>query len=207
MLANLLITGFGPFRGVETNSSELVVRELRNMTAEKHGFRLQARILPVVYETASATVCKAIDSTNPAIFIMTGVSNTAKELQLERVARNLDCSESCDNHETVRKNHRIVEEGPDRYSIDLPLDEYANALTEQGIPSRVSNDAGGFVCNHCYYRACHHVATFSVDCICLFVHVPDLVSGDHALNQSRILTVSSAANGILMLAQCIAQIN
>lgn len=201
MLTNLLVTGFGPFDTVETNTSELIVHELQNFPLERDGFCLRTRIFPVIYETASEEIMETILKTSPEIFIMIGVSVTAKELQLEQVARNLDCSETFDNQNVARKNHRILDDGPDQYLTSLPLDEYTAVLKQAGIPTRVSNHAGGFLCNHYYYRACHHFAVASIDCICLFVHVPNLVNGETIPLHITKLTVSGAANGILLLAQ------
>lgn len=199
MLTNLLVTGFGPFDTVETNTSELIVHELQNFPLERDGFCLRTRIFPVIYETASEEIMETILKTSPEIFIMIGVSVTAKELQLEQVAQNLDCSETFDNQNVARKNLRILDDGPDQYHTSLPLDEYTAVLKQAGIPTRVSNHAGGFLCNHYYYRACHHFATMPADCVCLFVHVPHLANGGHASHQNSKLSVSGAAKGILLL--------
>ncbi len=201
MLSNLLVTGFGPFHTVETNTSELIVQELQNKFVEKDGFCLQTRIFPVIYDRASEEITETIRTTNPEILIMIGVSKTAKKMQLEQVARNLDCSETFDNQNVVRKNHRILDDGPDQYCTSLPLDEYADTLTEAGISTIVSNDAGGFLCNHYYYRACHYFAVTPVDCVCLFVHVPNLENGGNVCRQKPNLSVSGVAEGILLLAQ------
>ena len=201
MLTRLLVTGFGPFHAVETNSSELVVRELPNILGEKQGFCLRTRIFPVIYETASEEILQTIRTTNPDVLIMIGVSESANKLQLERVARNLDCSETFDNQSVLRKNQRILNDGPDQYLTALPLNEYADALTEAGIPTQVSEDAGGFLCNHYYYRACHHLAVVQVDCNCLFVHVPSLLNCERKHSQDPKLSVSSAAKGIVLLVQ------
>ena len=201
MLTKLLVTGFGPFHAVETNSSELIVRELPNILGEKEGFSLRTRIFPVIYETASEEILETIRTTNPDVLIMIGVSESTNKLQLERVARNLDCSETFDNQSVVRKNQRILKDGPDQYVTALPLNEYADALNEAGIPTKVSEDAGGFLCNHYYYRACHHLAVVKADCNCVFVHVPNLQNGRNLSRQNSKPSVSSAAKGILFLAQ------
>ncbi len=201
MLTNLLVTGFGPFDTVETNTSELIVRELQNFPLERDGFCLRTRIFPVIYETASEEITETILNTSPDILIMIGVSKTVKEMRLENIARNLDCSETFDNQNVTRKNLRILDDGPDQYRISLPLDEYAAILKQAGVPACVSNDAGGFLCNHYYYRACHHFATIPADCVCLFVHVPHLANGGHASHQNSKLSISDATKGILLLAQ------
>ncbi len=39
-----------------------------------------------------------------------------------------------------------------------PLKNIVNALHQNGIPAKVSNTAGTFVCNHLMYGVCHYAA-------------------------------------------------
>ena len=202
MLTNLTVTGFGPFHTVETNSSGLVVQYLPAVLDENAGFHLNTRVFPVIYETASEQISKAIQMTEPDILIMVGVSENENELRLERVARNLDNSDVPDNQNVVRKNQRIIaRNAPDEFCSSLPLDAYVEVLTNAGIPAQVSEDAGGYLCNHYYYLAHHHLKQMQTDCICLFVHVPNLVNNEFRSSSNSMLSVSTAVKGISLLAQ------
>ena len=94
-MTNLTVTGFGPFHKIETNASELIIRQLPSMIDPNDGFRLSTRVFPVIYQSASEHISETLRETSPDILIMLGVSRAAKELQLESVARNLVSCQSC----------------------------------------------------------------------------------------------------------------
>ena len=202
MLTKLTVTGFGPFHTVETNSSELVVRQLSAVFDKNESFCVKTRIFPVIYETASEQISETIRVTKPDILIMVGVSEGENELRLERVARNLDNSDIPDNQNAVRKNQQIIaRNAPDEFRSSLPLDTYVDVLTTAGIPAQVSDDAGGYLCNHYYYLAHHNLTLSQTDCVCLIVHVPNLVNDESRFSPNSMLSVSTAAKGISLLAQ------
>jgi len=47
---------------------------------------------------------------------------------------------------------------PSAYFATLPIKNIVNALHQNGIPAKVSNTAGTFVCNHLMYGVCHYAA-------------------------------------------------
>jgi pyroglutamyl-peptidase len=47
-------------------------------------------------------------------------------------------------------------------------------LVEKMVLTKVSHDAGTFVCNHLYYSVLKHIASYQLRYQCLFVHVPIL---------------------------------
>lgn len=205
MLTKLTVTGFGPFNAVKTNSSELVVRHMQDLTDDIEGLSLSTRVFPVIYKTATEQISETIRTTNPDILILTGLNGNSTGLELERVARNRDNSEIADNLGAVCKCPQIIApNGPDEFRSSLPLRAYADALMNAGISARISDDAGGFLCNHYYYLARYHLMLTRPDCVCIFVHVPELVN-DAAHSGRSTLKVSDAADAILLLARQIRQ--
>ena len=201
-MTNLTVTGFGPFHKIETNASELIIRQLPSMIDPNDGFRLSTRVFPVIYQSASEHISETIRETSPDILIMLGVSRAAKELQLESVARNLDNSNVPDNQEIVRMN-RIINpnDAPDEYRSQLPVDSFVNELADLGIPARVSYYAGGFLCNHYYYLAHEYLTNNSIDCDCLFVHLPNLADHEYQSKSNSKLNIPIAARAVLLLAK------
>jgi pyroglutamyl-peptidase len=48
------------------------------------------------------------------------------------------------------------------------------ALDARGIPHVLSENAGGYVCNHTFFRARHEIAESGQEIRCGFVHVPPI---------------------------------
>jgi pyroglutamyl-peptidase len=58
------------------------------------------------------------------------------------------------------------------YSTPVALEALMNHLLAAGLPARLSDDAGSYVCNHTYYAALHAIAAEGLPTRCLFLHVP-----------------------------------
>ena len=59
---------------------------------------------------------------------------------------------------TQPEDEPVVSDGPSAYFATLPIKNIVNALHQNGIPAKVSNTAGTFVCNHLMYGVCHYAA-------------------------------------------------
>ncbi len=202
---HLTVTGFDSFYGVETNPSRLTVESISRLPVRKDLYRLNTRIFPVIYEQAEKQLRSVIRETNPDILIMVGVSRSTQTLRLERVARNLDHSDTPDNDNVVRRNQLIIEHGaPREYVSNLPLSEYSSALNTVGESTEVSDDAGGFLCNHYYFLGRHYLANSMPERLCLFVHVPN-VSDNCVQNDRSTSPIDGFVQAIMLLATSMRQ--
>jgi pyrrolidone-carboxylate peptidase len=61
-----------------------------------------------------------------------------------------------------------------RYPSTLPLDDLARELSSRSLPWAWSDDAGGFLCNHVFYRARAWVEQAGLQIPCGFIHLPPL---------------------------------
>ena len=191
----LTITGFGPFGSLSENLSEKVVEYIASSDFDFPG-TIHTHTFPVIYQDADERLRKVIEETKPHILILTGVS-PINCIQLEKRAHNRDNS-SPDNLGEVRSNQLIIDQAPFRYESNLPLDEFANQITNMGGNLKVSEHAGEFLCNHYYFRAFHMKNTQGKPSEVLFVHMPNQISSkDHKLS------VESIASGLVSLAQLI----
>ena len=66
----------------------------------------------------------------------------------------------------------MVEGGPDGYFSLLPVKEMAAAIQAAGLPGKVSNTAGTYVCNHLMYHILHACHTRYPGMRSGFIHVP-----------------------------------
>ena len=49
-----------------------------------------------------------------------------------------------------------------------------NQLDINGIPAKVSNSAGLYVCNAAYFNALHHISILGKEIKAVFVHLPKM---------------------------------
>jgi pyroglutamyl-peptidase len=163
----VLVTGFEAFGTHHANPSGLVVERLPS-----HRGRIKA-VLPTSYERAGHQVERLLGAHAPSAVLLLGLSARADGIVLERRARNRDYSQAVDNDGVQRIGSPIALNGPESYASTLPLERFADAARQLGLSAQMSDDAGGFVCNHVYYRAAHFMAQQqNAIAPCGFVHVP-----------------------------------
>lgn len=198
MKINLTIAGFGSFHNIKDNTSERIVNHINTQREVDNQWTLHTHVFPVIYRDADKRLESIIRQTKPNIFILTGVNRNIDTLHLECIAKNRDHSHTPDNDGEIYLNHPIVKgEAPQQYVSSLPLDKFVDSLTKMGLPTCLSNDAGGFICNHHYYMTHRIKESLGIPQICLFVHVPDF-STKHQLS------IESLSRGVLTLARWIA---
>lgn len=116
---------------------------------------------------------------DPQSILMFGFARTATGLRLERYAQNEDRAATHDNDGQVGGGV-IVDGAPATMSARAPVGDLYQNLLDAGVPASLSNDAGGFVCNHVYFRTLEWLAKAPTGLKCLFVHV-----GDWSLSAGR----------------------
>ena len=163
----ILMTGFGPFPGVPRNPSQSVVERFPDRLAGREIHRV---VLPTIYEEARIKIESLLAETTPDICLCLGVARDAF-LRLETVARNHGTIGVADQSGTVRSGP-IEPGGPDTYPCTLPFAAVHDALKRRGIAAELSDDAGGYVCNHVFYSARHAIARLGLETACGFLHVP-----------------------------------
>jgi pyroglutamyl-peptidase len=139
-VTQILVTGFEPWGEHEVNPSQLLAE------------RLGGVVLPVSYARATEALRAAIDERDPALVIAFGLAETRRTISVERYAHNLDEASTTDNDAANGSGAEIDPAGPLALRSTLPVDAIVAALTGEGIPAEVSRDAGGFLCNHVFYR-------------------------------------------------------
>jgi pyroglutamyl-peptidase len=170
----LLVTGFEPFGGLTLNPSASIVDELSRRAARHPAAypSLRVAILPTEFTRAAAAIRELLQSEAPDVLLSLGVAPRAQGVRLERTARNRDDAALPDNTGEQRRLTPIVPGGPDTLASTLPIDEMLAALEQLGVPVSLSDDAGGYVCNHLFYSARHAIEASGLPTRCGFVHVP-----------------------------------
>jgi pyroglutamyl-peptidase len=166
----VLMTGFGPFGDVSNNPSGRIVEQFAMQGLPGH--ELVTRVLPVSFERSQQEIEDLLRSTAFDVALLLGLAAKEGMIRLEQYGRNLDRARIPDCDGSQPQESPICREGPDVYLTDIPLEPLVAALEAGGIPARISDDAGGYVCNHTYYTALRILDHGSSDTRCLFLHVP-----------------------------------
>ncbi|HEY4270323.1 MAG TPA: pyroglutamyl-peptidase I [Galbitalea sp.] len=167
-MTKILLTGFEPFDDAPTNPSWDAV----TMVAEQWDGQdelVTARI-PVVFAEAGAMMGLLITLHSPDIVIATGLANGRTAITPERVAINIEDARIADNAGDQPSDRPIDTAGPvARWSV-LPIKAIVRELDDAGIPARVSDSAGTYVCNSLMYQLMSAVDGTAI--VAGFVHVP-----------------------------------
>jgi len=169
----ILLTGFGPFGIHAVNSSQAIVEAVAQRRALLGLPDLVTALLPVEFDAAGGHIRHLLRETRPDVCLCLGVHDGAM-IRLEKIAWNRDDPTLCDNAGQTGCLGPIVTESPAFYTATLPIARFLEILAQGGVPASLSDDAGGYVCNHVFYLACHEIAASGLPTRCGFVHVPPI---------------------------------
>ncbi|MDX2229044.1 MAG: peptidase C15 [Leptolyngbyaceae cyanobacterium bins.349] len=148
MTKSLLLTSFDVWKSHHTsNASDDLLEELLTKKWLQQPVHL-LRKLPVDFELAPAKVIATMQTVQPDVVVCCGMAEKRSRLSVE-------------------SNGKVA--GEKIYtSVDV------RTLTQDLAFTRVSHNAGKFVCNHTYYSILKYIRDSKLKTDCTFVHVPVL---------------------------------
>jgi len=162
----VLVTAFAPWAEFRVNSSAIAAAPLDGQTLR--GAQVKSVVLPVDGPKATAAIAQAIGSFAPdAVLALGMLSNGPAVWRVELIARNRDLARDGSGAETP-----IVAAGARILPTGLPVARIWRKLDEAKMPVEYSENAGGFVCNHVFYRLMQACAEMKAPPIAGFVHLP-----------------------------------
>ncbi len=164
----VLITGFDPFGGDGINPSGEVARAMDGSTIGN--LRVVGRVLPVDLAVVPGALDQLVRDVDPAIVVNLGLAPGEPAIRLERVAINVADFEIPDNTGRVLRDADLDGSGPLALGSRLPVRKIEAALLAGGIPARISNTAGLFLCNATMYTVLRNYPDIPAG----FVHLPYL---------------------------------
>ena len=168
-MSRVLLTGFGPFGKYNENSSWAVAEKVTAcgvVDAEVIAMRL-----PVSFAGVGIALRRAVEECHPDVIIMLGQCAGVDYIKLERIAVNMMDATIADNNGYIPDEEPICADGAAALITDMDIKELRRVVEELGIPAKVSNSAGLYVCNRTYYEAlrlCNERPGMKA----LFVHLP-----------------------------------
>jgi len=178
-MKRILFTGFERFGQGEANPTEALAEALDGMTIG--GIEVISARLPVSMKSMPSALRKVIDETDPHAILMSGLWPGEPLIRLERLAINFAEFGIPDNDGAILSED-VSGEGPDALKCTWPVKRIEQAMLSRGIPARLSEHAGTFLCNAALYTALHHCA--DRDLPIGFMHVPNLPQQVSRLIQS-----------------------
>ena len=164
-----LVTGFEPYGGHHANPSAVVAEALDG--AAIAGLTVVGRVVPVAIQGLGRRIERLLGEHDPAIVVASGLAPGEPVIRLERIGVNLADFPIPDNRGRRPVERPLVRGGPDALFATLPLRAILGALNRRGIPARLSETAGLYLCNAMLYRL-----LLAAKVPCGFIHLPCLPS-------------------------------
>jgi pyroglutamyl-peptidase len=155
-MQTILLTGFEPFGGEQSNPSWLVAQQLDGYQLDDE-VQIVSRQLSCVFEKSQQELKAAIDELKPVLVLAVGQAGGRTELCFEKVAINFIDARIADNAGQQPVGMPVITDGPTAYFTTLPIKAMVNSLKQQGIPAAVSYTAGTYVCNTVFYVLMHQL--------------------------------------------------
>ena len=159
----ILITGFEPFGGSDTNITQEIISQLPAQIGNRE---IVTICLPVSFQRAPVPLQQAIAQHQPDMILLLGQCPASESIRLERFAMNMMDAKNPDNDGYTPSEETIYANQPLALQTPLPIRELERFCIDSVLPVQVSNSAGLYVCNRVYYEALylHQQA--------IFMHVP-----------------------------------
>lgn len=165
----ILVTGFGPFPGVTKNTSGSLARALARSGRVKRVARVSALVLPTVYAEI-AKLPGRVARKRPDAVLMFGLAGRARILRIETRGGNQASSKYPDAKR--RKPPRVLIPGAAKIlKVTAPAGVLLKAARATGTSARLSNDAGGYVCNAAIFHMLNATHGKRAPLVA-FVHIP-----------------------------------
>ena len=189
----ILVTAFDAFDGESTNPALEAVHRLDTHIGEHVITKLE---IPTVFHESKNVICKALKEDTYDVVLAIGQAGGRFEITPERVGLNIDDARIPDNKGNQPIDKVIKEDGAPAYFSTLPVKKMVEAIKRAGVPARLSNTAGTFVCNHILYQLGYMADHFYPDLLFGFIHVPLIPEQTINHSQQSSMSVEDIVKGL-----------
>lgn len=146
-----------------------IVEELNG--TQLAGFEIVGRVLPVDFALSGTQLLSYIEEIEPDVVISLGLAGGRYKITPERITINIKDGVA-DNQGHTPLDESIHLEGEAGYFSTLPIRQMVNKLVEEGLPAKISNTAGTYLCNNIMYEALHYAKAYKPNMKAGFIHIP-----------------------------------
>jgi pyroglutamyl-peptidase len=168
----ILVAGFGPFPGAPFNPSAALVNALgRRRRPAFAGIERATHVFATTYGAVDRDLPKLF-ADQPDVVLIFGLAGRRRELCIETRARNAVSVLFPDAGGYRPPRGVIARGGPAARKGNAPFAALRGAARGGAVPTRLSRDAGRYLCNYAYWRALER--THDGRPLVQFVHIPPL---------------------------------
>lgn len=165
---SLLVCGFGSFPAAPVNPAAAVTQRLAASNWTPEGAATRYLTLPVAWRGAAERVLDDLARAPADAVLVVGVAVEADAFRVELQGRNTAAAGRADHLGELWTEPHISPGGPARLAATIPAETALQALLGAGLPARLSQDAGDYLCNFTLYRLLEAAAAPAIG----FLHVP-----------------------------------
>jgi pyroglutamyl-peptidase len=166
----VLITGFGPFPGAPFNPSAALVKALvRRRRPALDGIDIGAHVFATSYAVVDRDLAKLL-AQQPDVVLLFGVAGRRRHFCIETRAQNAVTLLFPDADRKKPRDSIIAPGAPVSLQGHAPFMRLL-AAARGCFPSRLSRDAGRYLCNYVYWQALQRTENGH---LVQFVHIPAL---------------------------------
>ncbi|WP_084705167.1 pyroglutamyl-peptidase I family protein [Beijerinckia mobilis] len=196
----ILVTGFGRFPGAPYNPTEALMQRLAvyRPRLRRLGIHLDYAVLPVVYAELAERLARLLQDHEPDGALHFGLSSRRFHFSIETRALNRcsplrpDAAGKKPWNSECPRSHFLQAGGPMMMASRFPARMIVAALDRRGIPTRLSQDAGDYLCNMALYQSCRSGIAATG-----FIHVPLRIHMPQGIGTRRV-TASMLDQAALM---------
>lgn len=182
-MTTVLITGFGRFPGAPFNpSGPLAVAVGRRRRPAFANIRRVVHVFQTSYTAVDRDLPKLIARHKPGIVLMFGLAARTPHMRVESRARNA-MSVLFPDVTGFRPNDHAIALGKPALHGGAPSSLLVLAARQSGMRTRMSRDAGRYLCNYVYWRALE--ASRSGTPLVQFIHIPPVTRGARRPGRKR----------------------
>ncbi len=168
----ILVTGFGPFPGVEVNPTQILAERLNQ--EQFQGLSVVSIVLDVSFDRAAKQLLEALSNGWPRFVVHFGVATSSDRILVESQGVNCKSSDIPDVDEQQFESGLVNDSYPLNSILRTSIltENLARSLNENGYPALYSENAGRYVCNATYFNSLAYVAESKSTTASLFIHTP-----------------------------------
>ena len=183
----ILLTGFGPFPGVEENATSKLVPEIAERAQRLiRDVDFAFEVLPVSWRDGPGKARRLIEQFNPAVVLHFGVSEAASGFVIETRAATA-CRTAADAVGELPPSDFLGGHGEAGKASTIPYTAVVSRLRSCGLPAELSDDAGGYLCNAVLFDT---LSRAQPGLRAGFIHVPTTLT-----SKSQPMTAADAVRG------------
>jgi pyroglutamyl-peptidase len=170
----VLIAGFGPFPGAPFNPSAALAKALaRRRRPALAGIDRITHVFATTYAAVDHDLPKLL-AAKPDIVLIFGLAGRRRQLCIETRARNAVSVLFPDASRQRPSDTVIARGGPPALVGNTPFAALRGAARTRALSTRLSRDAGRYLCNYVYWQALERVKNGQP--LVQFVHIPAVSS-------------------------------